>query len=165
MKTVRAISRILALVAFLSCVPNASAGELGIATMEDGDKVEITHTSVGCFHNETLFYEVRRSAGETIFTQYAITWEKANPTKIAEKKVLGEIKLTKSEVSGLDGLLRFFRGKKEANSTTQDSLLVEYYEGSKRVGTEKLQDESGGYGLEKRKDVVHLYRLAARFKK
>ena len=165
MKSFRAISILIALIAFLSCVPKIMAGELGFATMKDGDRVEITHASKGCFHDETLYYEVRWTDGGSIFTQYAITWEKASPPKIAEKKVVGEIKLTQSEISGLDALLVFFRGKKSASSTTQDSLLIEYYEGSKRVGTEKLHDESGGHGLEKRKDIVQFFQLVARFKK
>jgi len=174
LKTFRAISRPIALIAFPAFVPKIMARELGFATMEDGDRVEITHASKGCFHDRTLYYEIRRTDGSSIFTQYAITWEKTSPPKIAEKRVVGEIKLTQSDISGLDALLVFFRGKKSGFSTTQDSLLVEYYEGSKRVGTEKLHDESGGHGLEKRKDIIqfsqlvvriHFFQLVARFKK
>jgi len=62
-------------------------------------------------------------------------------------------------------LLRFYRGKKEVFSSTESSLLVEYFEGSKRVGGENLHDGSMGHGLEKRKDVVQFFELAARFQK
>lgn len=165
MKTRLNIPKVLALIACLLSLAKASAGELAFATMEDGDKVEITYTSKGCFHDERSYYEVSRTGGVSTFTQYAITWDKAIPPRMLGKKVTGELKLTQADIAGLDALLRFYRGKKDACSTTQDTLVVEYYEGSKRVGSEKLQDESGAYGLEKRKDVVQLFQLAARFQK
>lgn len=149
----------------IPCLSALAAAALSFSTMEDGDRVEITYSSKGCFHDETLYYEVRRRDGLSVFIQYAITWEKGIQLKISEKKVLGELKLTNSDVAGLDGLLRFYRGKKESNSTTEDSMLVEYFEGAKQVGIKKLHDESGGYGLDTRKDVVRLFQLAARFQK
>ena len=165
MKTLRATLFAITLIAFFSSTAFVAAGELSFAAMEDGDRVEITHSSKGCFHDTTLYYEVSRRDGVSVFAQYAITWEKGIPPKIAEKKVIGELTLTKNEIVGLDGFLRFYRGKKEASSTTQSSLLVEYYEGSKRVRVESLHDESMGHGLDKRKDVVQLFELAARFQK
>ncbi len=165
MKTRRASLHVVGLIAFLFVTGFAAAAELSFATMEDGDRVEVTHSSKGCFHDWTHYYEVSRQDGVSVFRQYAITWKKGIPPTIAEKKVMGELKLTKNEIDGLDGFLRFYRGKKEASSTTQSSLLVEYFEGSKRVGVENLHDGSMGYGLEKRKDVIQFFELAARFQK
>jgi len=165
MNTVRASFFIIAIVGAFLPVAFVSAGELSFATMEDGDRVEITQSSIGCFHDTTDYYEVSKHAGDVVFTQYAITWQKGVQPKIVEKKVIGELKLTKIDIDGLDAFLRFYRGKKEASSTTQSSLLVEYYEGSKRVGFERLHDESMGHGLEERKDVIQFFQLAARFEK
>lgn len=164
MKPRRASLHVIGLIGFLFTTVFATA-ELSFATMEDGDRVEVTESSKGCFHDWTHYYEVSRQGGVAVFRQYAITWKKGIPPTIAEKRVVGELKLTKNEIAGLDGFLRFYRGKKKASSTTQSSLLVEYFEGSKRVGAENLHDESGGYGLENRKDVVQFYELAARFQK
>ena len=163
MKTLRPSLHVIGLIAFHFITVFAAAAELSFATMEDGDRVEITHSSKGCFHDTTLYYEVSRRDGVSVFVQYAITWEKAIQPKIVEKKVIGELKLTKKEIDGLDAFLRFYRGKKEASSTTQKSLIVEYYEGSKRVGVESLHDESDGHKLENRKDVVQFFELAGRF--
>jgi hypothetical protein len=165
MKTLRATLFVIALIAFFSSTVFIAAAELSFAAMEDGDRVEITHSSKGCFHDTTLYYEVSRRDGASVFIQYAISWEKSIPPKVAERKVIGELKLTKSEIDGLDAFLRFYRGKKEASSTTQSSLLVEYFGRSKRVGVENLHDGSMGHGLENRKDVVQFFQLAARFQK
>jgi hypothetical protein len=165
MRTFRIIKLLAHIVVFFGFAAAASAGQLSFATMEEGDRVEVTYSSTGCFHDTTFYYEVRRVDGVSVFTQYAITWQQGVPPKIAEKKVLGESRLTKKEIDGLDAFLRFYRGKKEASSTTQSTMLVEYYEGSKRVGVETLHDESGGYGLEGRKDIVQIFELADRFQK
>lgn len=165
MKTRRASLHVIGLMVFHLIAGFAAAAELGFATMEDGDRVEITHSSKGCFHNWTRYYEVSRQDGVSVFREYAIAWDKARPPTIVEKKIMGELTLTKTEISGLDGLLRFYRGKKEVFSSTESSLLVEYFEGSKRVGGENLHDGSMGHGLEKRKDVVQFFELAARFQK
>lgn len=165
MNTRRASSHVIGLIALYLTTGLAAAVELSFSTMEDGDRVEITHSSKGCFHDATLDYEVSRRNGVSVFVQYAITWEKGIPPKIAEKKVIGELKLTNQEINGLDGFLRFYRGKKEASSTTQSSLIVEYFDGTKRVGVENLHDGSMGHGLENRKDVVQFFELVARFQK
>lgn len=165
MNTRRASFHVIGLIGFLFTTVFAAAAELSFATMEDGDRVEVTHSSKGCFHNWTRYYEVSKRDGVWDFREYAITWKKGIPPTIAEKKVMGELKLTKNEIAGLDGFLRFYRGKKGATSETQSSLIVEYFEGSKRVGVENLHDSSMGHGLENRNDVVQFFQLAARFQK
>lgn len=165
MNTHRASLHVIVLFAF-HCFPIfASAAELCFATMEDGDRVEITHSSKGCFHDWTRYFEVSRQDGILEFREYAITWKKRIPPTIAEKKVMGELTVTKNEIAGLDSFLRFHREKKNGFSTTESSLLVEYFEGSKRVGAENLHDSTGGHGLESRKDIVQFSELAARFQK
>lgn len=154
-----------ALLTYLCSAALAVAGDLGFSLMENGDAVEITHHSTGCFHDSTSYYEVIKLNDVYQFRQYAITWDKSYPPKIREKKMIGETALSAADVKGLDELLRFYRGEKEASSTTQDSLLIEYLEPDKRLKTERLKDVSGGYGLDKRKDIVTFYALTERFKK
>lgn len=165
MKTFRVSMLVAGIVAFFCFAVAVSAGELSFGAMKNADRIEVTHSSKGCFHDTILYYEVKRIDGVSVFTQYSIVWDKGIPSRIAEKKVLGELNLTKNEIDGFDAFLRFYRGKKNASSTTQSSLLIEYYEGSKRVGVEKLHDESGGYGLDSRKDVIQFFEVAARFRK
>ncbi len=151
------------LLIYLLTATSSFAAELNFSSMENGDRVEITLHSTGCFHNTTSYYEVRKSADTCLFSQYAITWDKSIPAKMTEKKAIGELQLTKNDLTGLDNLLRFYRGKKDASSTTQVSLLVEYYESGSRIRVENLNDGSGGHGLENRKDVPTFHALTARF--
>ena len=141
----------------------ASAGPLWFTYMEDGDRVEVTEHSTGCFHNDVSYFEIEKRQGVYSFREYVVTWEKGIAPKILEKKAVGEITLELSDVERLDGLLGFYRGDKEASSTTVVSLVFEYFEPKGRVGIERLIDGSGGYGLEKRKDVITFQELAHRF--
>src|SRR6188472_1192110 len=82
------------------------AGDPGFSNMENGDRIEVTEHSTGCFHNTTSYYEVSKSSDSYSFSQYAITWANTFPRTILEKKPLGNIILTKKDVAGLDGLLK-----------------------------------------------------------
>lgn len=151
------------LLIYLLTAISTFAAELNFSSMENGDRVEVTLHSIGCFHNTTLYYEVRKTGDTAFFTQYAITWDKSVPAKMLEKKVIGELKLTPNDITGLDGLLTFYRGKKDVGSTTSVSLQVEYYEGARQIRVENLDDISGGHGLDKRDDVTSFHELTARF--
>jgi len=152
----------LLIIYFLTAV-SAFAAELNFSRMENGDKVEITLNARGCFLNATTYYEVRKSADTCFFTQYAITWDKSIPAKMTEKKVVGELQLTQKDIAGLDNLLGYLRGKKETGSTTMHSFQVEYYEAGRRIRTENLWDESGGFDMINRLDVISLKKLTERF--
>jgi hypothetical protein len=156
--------KLLLAISFLIAV-SAWAAEPSFSNMEEGDSVEMTFRSTGCFHNITGYYEVRKSNGSSFFTEYAITWDKKIPGVMTEKKVIGVGQLAQHDIEGLDGLLRYYRGKKEGGSTTQASLLVEYFEGGKRIKVESLEDGSGGPGLEGKKDIASFFELTQRFHK
>lgn len=141
---------------------SAFAAELNFSSMENGDSVELTLHAKGCFQNSTRYYEVRKSDGTFFFTQYAITWDKSVPAKITDKKVIGELQLTKNDIDGLNSLLGYFRSKKETSTTTLISLQLEYYEGGRRIRVENLEDESGGFDLRIRKDVIIFHELTER---
>lgn len=142
----------------------ASGGGLLFSQMEVGDKVQVTKSSKGCFHNLTLYYEVSREEGAHTFTQYRITWDgEANLRKIVKKEVIGSIPISQKDVAGLDKLLGFYRADKNVYSTTQDSLVFEFRDRNGLVVTERLEDGSGGYGLDERNDVVTFAKLTERF--
>ncbi|WP_395744540.1 hypothetical protein [Prosthecobacter sp.] len=143
---------------------SAFAGELDFSSMENGDRVEITLHSTGCFHNITLWYEIKKSEDTCFFTQYAITWDHSVPAKMVEKKAIGKLNLTQSDITGLDELLRYYRGKKSIGSTTYDLLRVEYYEGGRLIKVEHLDDASGGAALREKPDALSFDTLTARFK-
>lgn len=151
------------LLAFLFLLPVfARAGSPWFSRMEDGDRIELTQHSQGCFHDNTTYYEVKRTKGSYLFTEYLITWKPGPTPQIAEKKARGTLTLTAQEVAGLDALLEFFRGKKSVGSTTTVSLIVECHEAGRLVAVENLFDGSGGHGLDSRKDVTTFYALANR---
>jgi hypothetical protein len=152
----------LTLVIYFLAASCTFAGNLWFSEMENGDSVEVTEHSTGCFHNWTHYFEVRRSDDSFSFTQYEITWDKSNPPQIVEKKALGTTTLSKKDIKGLDALLKFYRGKKEGGSTTFTSLVVEYFEPGRRVMIEKLEDGSGGFYRDK--DALDFFRLTQRFK-
>ncbi|MBN8422843.1 MAG: hypothetical protein J0L73_28300 [Verrucomicrobia bacterium] len=149
------------LILYLLTSISTFAAELHFSDMEDGDRVEVTLHSTGCFHNSISYYEARKSRGTFFFTEYAITWDKKLPSQIAQKKVVAELQLAPKDIDALDGLLRYFRAKREGSSTTQISLLVEYYEGGRPVKVEQLYDGSGGYG-DQNKDMTAFYQLTSR---
>lgn len=153
---------LLLITGLLTALP-AFAAELNFSSMENGDRVEITLHARGCFQNSTSYYEVRKRDGTCFFTKYAITWDKSVPAKIIEKKVIGELQLTKNDIEGLDSLLGYFRSKKETSTTTLISLQLEYYERGRRIRVENLEDESGGFDLRNRKDIVSFHELTERF--
>jgi hypothetical protein len=150
------------LICFLAALP-AFAQTLNFSSMENGDKVEITLHATGCFLNAKSYYEVRKTAGTSFFTQYAITWDKSDPPKITEKKVIGELQLTQKDIEGLDNFLGYLRGKKETGGTTQFSYQVEYYERGTQIRTESLWDESAGFDMRNRLDVISIQKLTKRF--
>ncbi|MBN8422844.1 MAG: hypothetical protein J0L73_28305 [Verrucomicrobia bacterium] len=139
------------------------AAELNFSSLENGDSVELTLHARGCFQNSTSWYEIRKSNGTCSLTKYAITWDKSVPAKIIEKKAIGELQLTQSDIAGLDSLLGYFRSKKQSSTTTLISLQLEYYEGGRRIRVENLEDESGGFDLRNRKDIVSFHELIERF--
>ena len=138
------------------------AGNLWFSQMEDGDKVEVTQRSTGCFHDTTSYYEVNKGRGAYTLSEYAITWGSG---KIQKKRLKASMKLTGKDIRGLDGLWKYYRSEKQGGSTTHVSLLAEYYEGDKRIKTERLEDWSGGFGFEKEKDVVTFSGLIRRFER
>ncbi len=140
------------------------ARALDFSQMEDGDRIEVTLHSVGCFHDFTCYYEVRKDKDSHFFTEYAIKWKRSPVPEIEEKMAEGTLRLTPQEIIGLDALLGYYRGKKDGGSTTQVDLVVEFFERGRRVGLQKLYDQTGGLGLMNRKDLVTFNSLSRRLK-
>ena len=153
------------LILYLLTAMSALAAQLNFSSMENGDRVEITLHAKGCFQDATSYYEVRKSDGTCSFTKYAITWDKSVPAKMTEKKVIGELQFTPGDIDGLDSLLGYFRSKKDTSTTTLISLQVEYYEGDRQIRFENLEDESGGFDLRMRKDVISFHELTERLRR
>jgi len=121
----------------------AFAEDLWFRQMEEGDRVEITYTSTGCFHHFTKYLELRKQDGVTFFTEYDIKWSEEDPTEIIEQKVLERVPLSRKDIRRLDRVLLHFRYPKKGTSTTMGSLTLEYYEPSGLIKTEKLHHSNG----------------------
>jgi hypothetical protein len=78
-------------------------------------------------------------------------------------KAVGEIVLTEADVRGLDNLLRYYRGKPGGGSTSHVFLLLEYYEGAKRVKVEMLEDGSGRLKIDEKDNLTDFSELKTRF--
>src|SRR5215217_8733713 len=101
------------LAACLLLVSPAFAGGLLFSQMEDGDKVQVTESSTGCFHNTVSYYEVARKDAAYSFAIFKISWsEGASPRKILKQEEVGRMPLSKDDVRRLDGMLKFYRGPK-----------------------------------------------------
>ena len=140
------------LAACLFLVAPVSAGDLLFSQMKDGDKVEVTEQSTGCFHNMVSYYEVARDSGSYSFAVHNITWsEGAAPHHIVKREEVGRMPLSADDVRRLDGMLEFYRGAKATGSTTELSLVFELRQADGVVKTEKIRDDSGGPYTDKEK--------------
>ena len=145
----------------LASAASVSAGLL-VSQMEDGDRIEVTYWSRGCFHNSKHYYELSRQEGEVIFREYAFTPEPENPHGKARKNSLGEVKLTDEEIVGLDNLFVHYRTKKDVTSTTQVKVVLEFFEGEKLIKKEVINDGSGEYQAEDQPTFLRFYTLRKR---
>lgn len=140
------------------------AGGLLFSQMENGDKVQVTAQSSGCFHNTVSYYQVSREEGGYTFTQYRILWGgTAGARKIVTKVVVGRISIGREDIAGLDGLLEYYRAEKNGASTSKESLAIQFRDRNGLVVTEKLVDHSGDLTLQKQEGVVTFHELTRRF--
>ncbi len=150
------------LLAFFTLATFASGSDLFFSQMENGDRVEITWDSEGCFHNDRFYYEISKSDGVTIFRKLNLSWDKTKPRPPLDRQVEVEEPLSIRDIKGLDLLLHYYRKKKDAVSTTQTWVLLEFFEGDQLVKREKITDNSGGPEFQEIKGLVTLSELARR---
>ena len=75
------------LLTFLFLLPVfVRAGSPWFSRMEDGDRIEVTQHSQGCFHDNTTYCEVKRTKGSYLFTEYLITWKPGRRLRSQRKK-------------------------------------------------------------------------------
>lgn len=155
------------LAAFLVLVSPVSADGLLFSQMKDGDKVEVTEQSTGCFHNTVSYYEVARKEGAYSFAILKITWsEGAAPHHIVKREEVGRMALSTDDVRRLDGMLEFYRGAKATGSTTELSLVFELKQADGVVKREKIRDDSGGPYTDKEKQKATTFEeMALRLKR
>ena len=133
------VSLILAL--FVSGVFAADRGDriAGFAAMKDGDKIETTYWSTGCFHDRT--YELTFAKASNI-TTVAIT-QVARDNIFSggtNRAALGMVTLSKADIKGLDKLLTLYRKPQQGGCTTTDTITFTHERGGKTISKEKIED-------------------------
>ena len=129
-----------------------------------GDELEMTFDTCGCFHSATFELKFRRSARLTVsVVEVERVWSRDLKTFGSTNRVsLGKLTLRKSDVDGLDQLLRFYRARTLAESTTVDTISISQRHDGKVVATEQFIDRSCSY---ERKDLTRIMELVTRLEK
>jgi len=101
----------LFLVLLAACTPTANAEEkvATFSALPKGDELRVTFTTSGCFHFVAYELTFRRSTATTVsVTQIMYEGSREREAITATNRInLGELSLSKSDLEGLDKLLRF----------------------------------------------------------
>ena len=94
-----------------------------------GDRVHIRFGSMGCFHSYGYDFDFERSAATTVrITSLSRSWSAATKSfEYRSPKQLGTLTLTSRDISGLDGLVRYYRTHPGGACTTMDDITIEHF--------------------------------------
>jgi hypothetical protein len=164
MRAFRIIS--LALVAVACFLSRAIAADkvVTFSTLPKGDELEMTFITSGCFHFATYELKFCRSAELTVnVVQIEREWSRDRRMFTSTNRVsLGDLTLTKTDVDGLDKLLKFYRSSPRNGCTTVDEISISQRHNDKLIATEQFTDGSCSYD---RKDLTRITTLVARLQK
>src|SRR6266404_6104137 len=81
------------------------------SSLAKDDELLVRFTTAGCFHFESYELKFRTAGTSTVFvTHFQLEWARDGQTIAATNHVqLGQLALSKSDLSGLDRLLEFYR--------------------------------------------------------
>jgi hypothetical protein len=144
MRTLRFITPLVS--AILCSLVHVSATDKidGFTKLAAGDTLQMRFTSGGCFHFYTYDVTFTRKAKPTAsVAAVRQEWVGAGTGyRDAERQELGELRLSKSDLSGLDALLAFYRSNTNRGCTTEDSIKISQIRDGKVIATEEFTDAS-----------------------
>lgn len=138
------------------------------ASLGKSEELVLTFTTTGCFHFASYQLTVRRDAkaADLIGVKIVQTKQMNAPGGGPESKEpveLGELKLTKADLEGLDNLIDFYRSGPKNTCTTVDEITISYRHEGKEVATEKFKD--GSCSTHDKKELTRIADLIARLVK
>ncbi|MGJ8638254.1 MAG: hypothetical protein ACSHYA_02580 [Opitutaceae bacterium] len=107
--------------------------------LAEGERVEVTFSSSGCFHNSTELFIFKGSTVEVY--QLASIWSEQTKESSAGKGTrLGELVLSSDDLKKLDKLFKFYTKPAFGGCTTVDTIKVEHYKEKDLLSTTDFQD-------------------------
>jgi len=101
--------------------------------LQKNDVLVVLYHSQGCFGSTSYEFTFRKDAC------VSVSVASLRP----ERKELGQLLLTSSELTGLDRLLDLYRKGQPGISTTTESLSITLLQNGKAIRIEQLTDDSG----------------------
>jgi hypothetical protein len=138
----------IAVLAILSLLAAASAAEKldGFVKLTSADTLQMRYTSGGCFHFYTYELTFARTPNPNV-SVVAVRLELDGPDpgaryRDAERRELGQLPLSKSDLAELDTLLGFYRTNRIGGCTTCDQIRISRIHDGKVIATEHFVDAS-----------------------
>lgn len=138
---------VLVLAVLCSLAVAFAAGKIdGFAGFAMGDKLQMRFTSGGCFHFYTYDLTFTRIPKPSVSVA-AVRLELDGPGprasyRDAERRELGNLPLSDSDLAGLDTLLAFYRSNSVGGCTTYDGIKISQIHDGKVIATENFVDAS-----------------------
>lgn len=95
-----------------------------------GETIEVSFKSTGCFHDESFVFIFQ--GGEVKVYRMEAGW----------RKPMGTATLSKSQLSGLDHLMNFYRERRPGGCTTSDRIVVGRKKGDDFISRESFKDDT-----------------------
>ncbi len=120
--------------------PNAHPGSF--SSLQQGDILVVQFHSSGCFHGATHELTFQRGAELTVSVVQIPSGTVRSP-RIAEQTnrvALGTLRLSQSDVAGLDRLMDYYHSKRSGDCTTIDDITFTQQRGDEIVASEQIVD-------------------------
>lgn len=161
MRTIQfALFTILAGLSFLHA--GAADKVTSFSSLAKGDELHLTFRTTGCFHYSTYQLTFRCAEETTVNIVQVLSFNSPlntvpDPSKPTE---LGELKLSKADLEGLDHLVEYYRSGPKNTCTNVDEITISHHRDGKVTATEKFKD--GSCATHSKKELTRIDDLIAR---
>lgn len=116
----------------------------GFASLPADDALEVTYSSVGCFHSQSHELTFTRSTNVTVSVIEIKPIMAADKMSIigTNRVRMGDLVLSKEEVEGLDRLFAFYRSGPRSGCTTVDTISISQHRKGRLIAKEQFTDGS-----------------------
>lgn len=105
--------------------------------LRNGDNLMARFETRGCFHRQA--YELTFSKAARLTVSILQVWNDSQGTRID----LGSLTLSKSDIAGLERLMKFYRSDHKTLSTTRDTISFTHSRDGRTVAVAEFEDCSG----------------------
>lgn len=128
--------------------------------LKQGDTLIVRYHTSGCFHDATHELTFHHASDLTVSIRQLAGYVASSGTIQTNSVELGTLKLSKTDVAGLDKLLKFYHSKHDNICTTVDHISFTQQRDGKTVATEEIED--GSCQTDEMKDITRFAELIAR---